>query len=197
MLNTAFNIGEAFSFAHYIEDNHSNSRLVALNKFSGEDSMFDAYIENVSDKTAVYNTLLSVKNRKLKRPPSRLLNSDTFRVCIVEDDDISGYALQEILRSTGVKLNNITIIDNGEQAVRDITHSRYDLIFMDCKLKTDMDGITATKLIRENVSGLKIYGVTAAVTDVEKSDWLNSGLDGLIFKPFSKDMIKKIIERFI
>jgi len=197
MINAASNIGEAFTFSHYVEDKTPTSRLVALNKFSGDESIFDACIENVSDKTNVYNVLLSVKKNKAKKRPSILANSLNFRVCIVEDDYMSGFAMKEILISAGVKPENITQIDNGEQAVRDITHTRYDVVFMDCKLKTEMDGIKATKLIRENVSGLKIYGVTAAVTDEEKSEWLNSGLDGLIYKPFNKEMIKKIVERYI
>lgn len=194
MVNSSTNIGEAYSFLHYIEDNYPTSRIISLGQESVDSNLFDAHIENVSDKTSVYNTLLTVKKDKLKRPPSRTVNKDTISICIVEDDDISGYALQEILLSCDIKPQNITIIDNGEQAVRDITHNRYDIVFMDCKLKTEMDGITATKLIRENVTGLKVYGVTAAVTDDEKAEWLNSGLDGLIFKPFRKEVIIKIIE---
>lgn len=197
MINPASNMGEAYSFAHFVEDNYPTSRIVSLVRFSGENSIFDAYIENISDKGEVYNKLLSVKKARTGRRRSIPIDKNFLRVCIVEDDDISGFALREILLSCGIKDNNITVIDNGEQAVRDITHSRYDIVFMDCKLKTEMDGIKATKIIRENVSGLKIYGVTAAVTDEEKAEWLNSGLDGLIFKPFKKEMIIQIIETFV
>lgn len=197
MINPLFNIGDAYSFAHYVEGVSPNSRIVSLAKTSGDNNIFDAYLENIADKGQVYNTILTVKKVKIIRPPSRLSDKGTLRVCIVEDDDISAYALEEILQTCGVKSDNITTIDTGEQAVRDITHSRYDIVFMDCKLKSQMDGIKATKLIRQNVTGMKVYGVTAAITDDEKNEWLNSGLDGLIFKPFDKTMIAKIIDNFV
>ena len=197
MINPNSNMGEAFTFAHFIESTYPTSRIVSLVRYSGENSIFDAYIEDVSNKTDVYNKLLYVKQERKTRRRSVSIDKNSIRVCIVEDDEISGYALKEILLSCGIKNSNVTVIDNGEQAVRDITHSRYDLIFMDCKLKTEMNGIKVTKIIRENVSDLKIYGVTAAITDEEKTEWLNSGLDGLIFKPFKKEMIIQIIETFV
>jgi len=196
MINSISNIGDAYSFAHYIDDNFPNSRIVSIGRTSGDNNIFDAYIDNVGNKGGIYNVILSVKKDKTKRQPSREVDKSNLKICIVEDDDISAFALSEILICYGISKNNINILDTGEQAVRDITHNRYDVVFMDCKLRTEMNGIKATKLIKQNVSGLKVYGVTAAITDEEKIEWLNSGLDGIIFKPFDKKMIKPIVDIF-
>lgn len=189
MINPNHNIGDAFSFCHFVEDKLPTSRIICIGEFE-ENTVFDGYIGNISNKEDVYNIILSVKKRK--KPIEISKNISEYRVCIVEDDEISAYALKEIMLTKGIQEKNIVIIDNGEQAIRDITHAYYDIIFMDCRLKGDMNGIKVTQILKE-MANLKIIGMTASITEDEKSLWLNSGLQGLIIKPFSADAIYKLL----
>jgi DNA-binding response OmpR family regulator len=190
MLNVASNMGDAFVFLRFIESNFSSSRIISIN-FPNENNLFDGYIQNISDKLEVYNTILAVRQKRRDKCTS--LTNSSIRICIVEDDELSSFALREILSACGY--TNVTSIDSGEQAVREITHSAYDNVFMDCKLK-EMNGIKATKLIKETGSSAWIIGVTASITDDEKVEWLNSGLDGYLTKPFTKETIEKIIGQY-
>ena len=187
IINPVANIGEAIIFIHYIEEKYPESRVICVGECDKYNITFDGCIANVNDKQDVYNVVLSVKKRKVKKTALRPID----KVCIVEDDQMSAFALEEILKSKGI--TGITVIDNGEQAVRNITHNRYDIVFMDCKLAGNMDGIQATKIIKENSVYIKIIGMTASVTEDEKMLWLNSGLDGLIIKPFTAEAIAKVL----
>jgi CheY-like chemotaxis protein len=113
------------------------------------------------------------------------------RVCIVEDDMISAFALKEILVSKGIEEKNITVIDNGEEAVRNITHNFYDLILLDCKLKGEMDGIKVSQLLKEH-GNIKIIGMTASIETDQKAKWLCC-LDGILIKPFSSNSVIKML----
>lgn len=193
MINPTHSIAEAFTICHFIDDKHKQTRIVSIGDKT-ENPLFDAYISDVGDKTALYNTILSVKKKRVVEETARVSIRDVdYRVCIVEDDFSSDFALREILISHGVKEGNITSIDNGEFAVRNITHNRYNIVFMDCKLKGDMDGIKVTQILKSSQSRVKIIGMTASITEEEKIIWLNSGLDGLIIKPFSADAIYRLL----
>lgn len=189
------NLVESFSFTKWINDLLPKAKIISLGAFSGK-NIFDGVITDLTNKLEIYNTLLLVKNTNVKRSSESNSNLSSCKICIVEDDDISAFALKEILIVNGIDKNNITIIDNGEQAVRNITHHYYDLIFMDCKLGKEMNGIKATRILKHSMTNLKIIGITASITDDEKLDWLNSGLDGYLTKPFTKNMIENVLEKY-
>lgn len=189
MINCQQNIGDALSFIHYVDEKFPESRIICIGEVIAQ-NVFDTYIVSITNKDEVYNALLSVK-KKRNAPVHVDIDISDYKVCIVEDDSISAYALEEILKAKGIK--NIKIIDNGEQAVRDITHTKYNIVFMDCKLNGDMDGIQVTKIIKEESIYIKIIGVTASITEDEKMLWLNSGLDGLIIKPFTAESVYKVL----
>jgi len=82
--------------------------------------------------------------------------------------------------------------DNGKDAIELFLKNKYNAILMDIKMHT-MDGITATKIIREhekenNLSKTPIFAITA--TNYKSSYEL---FDDFILKPFnSKELIRKI-----
>lgn len=192
IINTS-NLAESFGFTKWINENYEDAKVISLGTV--KDPMFDETILDINDKVQVYNAILSAKNTK-KQHIELLHDLSKCKICIVEDDEISSYALHEILLTYGVSTKNITIIDNGEEALRNISHNFYDIIFMDCKLKHEMDGIRATKILKESMPDLVIIGITASVTEEERQDWLNYGLDGYLIKPFKKQMIENILHKY-
>lgn len=189
MIDVTKNFGDAISFLRNLQINHASSKIIALNQEIDLQG-FDESLVNTVNKITVYNSLITKKRRGERRMSTSL---EKIKICIVEDDVNSQFALSQILLSLGIHEENITCVDNADTAVRIITHSQFNLAFIDCKLKGNINGITATKLIKQNVSYLRIYGVTADLNDSDKADWLNSGLEGLLIKPFNIEAIKPII----
>jgi CheY-like chemotaxis protein len=112
------------------------------------------------------------------------------KVLIVEDEIILSMAIQRSLENAGFEI--MTSVFSAEEALDIIDEKTPDLIIMDVTLQGDMDGLEATRLIKEK-KDIPII-VTTAHSDsnmVEKIE--SSGCDDLLFKPVNyNEMITRI-----
>jgi len=118
-----------------------------------------------------------------------------LKVLVVDDSDINREIVLELLHSVHASCEEAL---DGYQALKkvDFDHD-FDLILMD-KHMPNMNGIDATKQIREN-SELKkqpiIIALTADAFDVDSEKWFAVGVDEIITKPFDMDILMKTILR--
>jgi len=85
---------------------------------------------------------------------------------------------------------------DGVEAVNKCSSKSFDLIFMDIMMP-NMDGIEATKVIRETNSKVMIIGLSA-VNDVDRQKKiLNSGAEDYISKPVNSDIFISRISNYI
>lgn len=192
MVDVSRDFGDALMFLRIVQNGNPESKVIALNQ-EIDLSGFDCFVKPSMTKLDVYNSLIFVKNVKNKNIVEESCDLEKLQICIVEDDDNSAFALKQILIALNVLEENITCVDSGEKCVRTVTHSHFDIVFIDCRLNGKMNGITATKLIKQQVRFIKVYGISAELTDEEKSQWFESGLEGLLMKPFNLDVIEPII----
>ncbi len=87
---------------------------------------------------------------------------------------------------------------SGEEAIEMITNNSYDIIFMDCMMP-DMDGYTATRLLREGKAGkdkanTPIIALTANVMSGDREKCEEAGMDDYIAKPIDPTDIARILE---
>jgi CheY-like chemotaxis protein/HPt (histidine-containing phosphotransfer) domain-containing protein len=73
------------------------------------------------------------------------------RVLLVEDNEINQQVAQEILEGAGL---NVTLANNGQEAVDAVKENNYDAVLMDVQMPV-MDGYTATREIRKWEEKLK------------------------------------------
>ncbi len=69
------------------------------------------------------------------------------RIMIVEDELIIAMSYKSVLQKAGFEVPKV--FTAGEQAVEALSEVNPDIILMDIKLKGEMDGIEAAKLIRK------------------------------------------------
>lgn len=118
---------------------------------------------------------------------------DKLRVLIVEDDD-SGFTLLQIL----LKPYNCMISRcvTGHEAVEFCdAHPDTDLILMDIKLP-DMDGLEATRLIRQFNKKVVIIAQTAFALSGDKEKALEAGCNGYVSKPIKKDNLLTLVHEY-
>jgi len=115
-----------------------------------------------------------------------------IRVLIVDDNKIN-LKVAEAIMSKFVR--NIDLAENGKQAVEMESQNHYDLIFMDMVMPV-LDGIAATKKIRETGDNVTIIAMTANAMQDDINLCLDSGMNGFIAKPYRIQEIKQVIEEY-
>ncbi len=113
------------------------------------------------------------------------------RILIVDDNAGNRLLLQYNLEG----YFEIDFAGNGLSALDKFTQNRYDLILMDIHMP-DMDGIEATKRIREMEAGQNrtpIFAVTSNMFREQREKCLEAGMDDYIVKPIhAKALVERI-----
>ena len=117
-------------------------------------------------------------------------------ILIVEDNDINQKVLDAYLTMKGIKT---FIANNGLEAIRLFKRQKFDCILMDIAMP-EMDGITATKSIRDlektDNRYTPIIAVTASDPKGNRDLILASGIDDLIAKPIEEELLKSMILQY-
>lgn len=122
------------------------------------------------------------------------INQKIKRLLLVEDYEANIVAMVYYLQSRGY---STLIAHNGEQAIELMEQQEFDLVIMDVQMPV-MDGITATKIIREKqqlgqLPETPILGMTAHALKEDMQECLDAGMDDYISKPLKlSQLIKKM-----
>jgi signal transduction histidine kinase/CheY-like chemotaxis protein len=118
------------------------------------------------------------------------------RLLLVEDNPISRKVEQKLLQEAGYAVN---CVENGTDAIEQVEIGKYDLVLMDIELK-DMNGLEATKLIRElpdGISNIPIIAVTAHSSMKDREKCLVAGMNDYISKPINITFLKMTIDQWL
>ena len=110
-----------------------------------------------------------------------------MRVLLVEDNLINQQVAEEVLSSAGVQ---VTIANNGVEAVEQVERNSYDAILMDIQMPL-MDGYEATRQIREKYpeQELSILAMTANAMQGDREKALKAGMNDHLPKPIDVEML--------
>jgi PAS domain S-box-containing protein len=93
----------------------------------------------------------------------------------------------------------VTFVSDGLQAVEALRRHTYSLVFMDCQMP-NMDGLAATKAIREAESGtgrhVPIAAMTANAFAEDRDACIAAGMDDYLAKPVKLADLRAMIERW-
>jgi PAS domain S-box-containing protein len=112
-----------------------------------------------------------------------------LQVLVVEDNPTNLFVIQKFLSRWEV---NFTICENGADAINQLKNDAFDAVLMDLHMP-DMDGLEATKLIREFDQHTPIIAMTADAFKETRDQAIASGMNDFISKPFDpKDLHDKL-----
>ena len=83
-----------------------------------------------------------------------------------------------------------------QEAVDLVDKGAYDMVLMDIKMPV-MDGLEATKTIRERHPDLPIVALTANAFDSDRQLAMLAGCNDFLSKPVSSDLCIKTIQKYI
>ena len=113
------------------------------------------------------------------------------RILVVEDEAIIAMDIKGILNKMGYF--DSQIVDSGEESVRKVAAERPDLVLMDIKLKGEMDGIEAAKLILKQYNVPVVY-ITAYGDEATLKRVNGTNRFGYITKPFEEADLRSTIQ---
>lgn len=119
--------------------------------------------------------------------------SNTKKTILVAEDVESNFLL---LKALLAKTYNLLHAYNGKEAIEMYTNHIPDLILMDVKMPI-MDGLEATRLIREKNTTIPIIALTAFAFDQDRVRVLEAGCNDFLTKPLSPPLLKQTIEKYI
>lgn len=123
------------------------------------------------------------------------LTDHSLKILIAEDNAVNQFVLKRMVEKLGY---HSTVVENGKEVVEAVQRYPYDIIFMDVQMPL-MDGIQATKTIRETLPSKKspyIVAVTAHAIKGDREKYLAAGINEYISKPIGIDAISEIINKF-
>ncbi|MDP3868918.1 ATP-binding protein [Phenylobacterium sp.] len=118
-----------------------------------------------------------------------------LRVLAAEDNKTNQLILTSLLEPFGV---DITIAENGREAVELFAAGGFDLVLMDIQMP-EMGGVEATRAIRQGeaergVAPTPIVAVTANVMAEQVAEYLAVGMSGVVAKPIEAEKLFAAIE---
>lgn len=125
------------------------------------------------------------------------VNVRTPHILLVEDSMMPAIIATQLLTDADCTVDHAK---TGHEAIQKAKEGNYDLIYMDIGLP-DIDGIEATKIIRQTVEPLKaktpIIALTAHVEDDKKDNCFAVDMQEVVIKPLTKEIIDEMLEKYV
>jgi len=151
------------------------------------------FIITLPFKTA--NTQLERKKEEIMNNPEieKKVNPCTVKILLAEDNEANQFLIKAITKSQDWE---ITVVENGAEAVEEYKTGKFDIILMDVQMPV-MNGYEATKVIREIESKKGIHtpiiALTAYAMKSDKDICIEAGMDDYISKPFKRQQFLETI----
>ncbi|NRB40885.1 MAG: transporter substrate-binding domain-containing protein [Pseudomonadales bacterium] len=151
-----------------------------------------------------FSFIANITNALIKKQISSFitgLDGAAEKTLIIADDIVENrLLLKRILQPLGF---TVLIAESGFQVMDLIKHQPIDLILMDSRMQ-GLNGLATTQAIREQenqqqrnsalpIHTISIIGLTASVMKREEQQWLASGLNVCLHKPFKCDELLALI----
>jgi len=117
------------------------------------------------------------------------------KILVAEDNPVNQKLITEVLR---IFACDLTLVENGKEAVSMNEKHQFDLILMDCQMP-EMDGFQATRAIRAqeqesgSENGVVIVALTANARQEDRDKCIACGMNDYLSKPFTMAQLRNVI----
>jgi two-component system, NarL family, sensor histidine kinase BarA len=118
-----------------------------------------------------------------------------INIMVVDDNDVSLRLAEILLHKHKAR---VTTASSGSQAIGYASMNTFDIIFMDLHMP-GLDGFETTKRIRSTTPSMHavIIALTANALPQEKEKVIQSGMNGILIKPVSNNILQKVITQWV
>jgi signal transduction histidine kinase/CheY-like chemotaxis protein len=119
-----------------------------------------------------------------------------LNVLVAEDDAVNRLVIRMLLDAQG---HNVTLVENGQEAIVAVGAITYDLVLMDVMMPIT-DGVSAARQIRElpaPANAVPIIALTANAMNGDRDTYLAAGMNAYVSKPIDKTRLFNTIEQVL
>ena len=121
----------------------------------------------------------------------------SLRVLMAEDNAVNQLLTAKLLENRG---HRVVVVPNGREALAALENGIFDLVLMDVQMP-EMDGLEATRLIREKEKGSpthqSIVALTANAIKGDRERYLAAGMDGYLSKPIRINELNELLQIYV
>ncbi len=132
-----------------------------------------------------------------KQTPSQPRSSPDVRlaghILVAEDDAVNQTTIQAVLSRWGL---DVTLVQNGQQAVEAAESKAFDLILMDVHMPV-LNGLDATQILRTQGLTLPIIALSASVLQEDVEASRKAGCNLHLGKPFEREQLYATLEAYL
>lgn len=151
----------------------------------GQGSEFCVLLPTSDSDHVEANSGVAVKPEKLFAQP--------LKVLLVEDNHTNAFILKAFCQKYRMQ---VEWVQDGTLALEKLASETFDLVIMDNQLPK-MGGITATKLIREDLKlATPVYACTADTQEETKRAFLSAGANYVLVKPIKEEALYRAFVHF-
>ena len=126
-------------------------------------------------------------NSKISKTEWKTFNA---KALVAEDNPANQMLIKILLEKHGIE---VTLVEDGQQAVETVQNQHFDIIFMDIQMPA-MNGHEATRFLRKKGFKTPIIALTANAMTGDRKKCLEAGCDGYLAKPIDRQQLQDIIE---
>ena len=126
------------------------------------------------------------------------VDAGSLRVLVAEDSEINIKIATKIIKHVRPNVY-IDVVRTGLEVLRVTEENTYDLILMDIHMP-EMDGLEATKLLRqrqENLTSPSIIALSADTVNELQEECFASGMNGFVSKPLQVEDVERLLQSMI
>jgi signal transduction histidine kinase/ligand-binding sensor domain-containing protein/DNA-binding response OmpR family regulator/HPt (histidine-containing phosphotransfer) domain-containing protein len=120
----------------------------------------------------------------------------SLKILLAEDNQVNQRLATRLLEKRG---HEVTVVDNGREALDALARSAFDLVLMDVQMPV-LDGIEAVMEIRLNETGMpfhqRVVALTAHAMKGDEERCLAAGMDGYLSKPIRQQELDGILDSY-
>ena len=119
------------------------------------------------------------------------------KVLVVDDNAMNRSVFRNLVKQTKVQ---VTDVDSGMAALREVAQNHYDLIFLD-HMMPEMDGVETFRHMKEmennQCKDTPIIMLTANAVVGAREEYLREGFHDFLSKPIEPDKLEKMIQKYL
>ncbi|MEA2100853.1 MAG: ATP-binding protein [Campylobacterota bacterium] len=154
-------------------------------------------IEQPMTGSALFDKIITLTHNNSDTTNSQINTDETKKfdgdILIAEDNQTNQILIAVMLDEREV---NYKIVENGQEVVDEALQKSYNLIFMDINMPV-IDGVTATKILREKGYTQPIVSLSANVIESDVKTYIEAGVDDSLSKPIITAELDTILERYL